>query len=389
MTEKLYLSDAYLGECAATVTDISERGNKYAVVLDRTCFFPEGGGQPSDAGHINGTEIVCAVEENGTVYHFAETTPDFAVGETVKCTIDREKRFARMQAHSGEHILSGIVHSEFGFENVGFHMDDTLMTVDFDGFLTREQLYTAELKANRAVYENVPIKTYMLSEHPEITEYRSKLPELTNPRIVEIVGYDFCACCAPHVSSAGEIGLIKILSSASHRGGVRITVLCGVSAFGMLSSRYNDILEIADLLCAPHDATPSAVSDLLVRVDSLKREIALQKESAVKRIAESQNRTDGNICLFDDGLSPDDLRKLSVMLRDKCGGVCAVLSGNDDSGYAYAVTSPFVKLRSISGEMNGALSGRGGGKDDMLQGRFAAKKHDIEKYFSSEEFKNR
>ena len=389
MTEKLYCINSRLSECDAVVLSIEAKNGKYRTVLDGTCFFPEGGGQQSDTGYIQNTFVSHVEEHDGMIYHVSEDAPDFAENDTVHCRIDAEKRFARMQAHSGEHIVSGIVYSMYGFDNVGFHMDDTLMTVDFSGYLTKEQLKEVELAANRAVYENVPINTFYADSRPDITDYRSKLTTLQNPRLVEIPGYDVCACCAPHVLRTGEIGVIKILSSASHRGGVRITLICGVTAYAELSARYTDILRLSDMLCAPHDGVPNAVSDLLVRNEKLKRENALQKDAALKWIADAATRSDGNICVFADGIEPDGLRKLSVMLRDKCGGLCVVLSGDDSSGYAFAITSPTVNLRTLSKEINNALAGRGGGKDDMLQGRFGAKKDEIEQYFSAREFSDK
>lgn len=386
MTEKLYYENSRMSECDAVVLSVEEKHGKYFIVLDRTCFFPEGGGQQSDTGYIQNTLVSHVEEADGAIYHISDDAPDFAENSTVHCRIDAEKRFARMQAHSGEHVVSGIVHKKYGFENVGFHMDDALMTVDFSGYLTKEQLKEIELAANRAVYENVPVNTFFADSRPDIADYRSKLPTLQNPRLVEIVGYDICACCAPHVSRTGEIGIIKILSSASHRGGVRITLICGTTAFAELSARYSDILRLSDTLCAPHDGVPDAVSELLVRNETLKREAALQKDAALKSIAENTACSEGSMCVFFDGLEPDGLRKLAVMLRDKCGGLCVVLSGDDASGYDFAITSPKVKLHTLSKEINGALAGRGGGKDDMLQGRFAAKKEDIEGYFSSREF---
>ncbi len=387
MTEKLYYINSRLSKCDAVVLSVEAKNGKYRTVLDRTCFFPEGGGQQSDTGYIRNTFISHTEEHDGIIYHVSENAPDFAENDTVHCRIDTEKRFARMQAHSGEHIVSGIVCAMYGFDNVGFHMDDTLMTVDFSGYLTKEQLKEVEIAANRTVYENVPINTFYADSRPDITDYRSKLPTLQNPRLVEIPGYDVCACCAPHVSRTGEIGIIKILSSSSHRGGVRITLICGITAYTELSSRYADILRLSDMLCAPHDGVPNAVSDLLVRDEKLKRENALQKDTVLRCIADTTAHSDGNICVFTDGIEPDGLRKLSVMLRDKCDGLCVVLSGDDASGYAFAITSPVVNnLRTLSQEINSALTGRGGGKDDMLQGRFGAKKNEIEQYFSEREF---
>ena len=386
MTEKIYYDNSLMYDFCAEVIDIIQKDGIYQTVLDKTCFFPEGGGQPCDTGKIGDAVIMSVFENDGIIYHCSDKKPDYNIGDEVKCSVCKEKRFARMQAHSGEHLVSGLICGKYGFENVGFHMDDTLMTVDFNGYLTKEQLFEIEREANYVIYKNVPIKSYVINGEECKTEYRSKLAELKNPRLVEIVDYDICACCAPHVTSTGEIGIIKILSSASHRGGVRITLICGITAYNELAARYNDILSLSDMLCAPHNSVPAAVRSLLDKTDELKREIALRKETAVNNLVDSFSRTDGNICSFSDGLGVEEIRKAAVLLREKCGGICVLCTGNDENGYAYAITSKNGGLRSFSADINNALCGRGGGKDEMLQGRFSASRSDIEKYFSERKF---
>lgn len=384
MTQLIYFTDPYIPECKSTVLDIVEQNNAYATVLDKTCFFPEGGGQQSDVGTIGDTPISDAQTLDGTVYHYSEKKPEYNIGDTVLCRIDFGRRFARMQSHSGEHIVSGIVYSKYGFDNVGFHMDDTLMTVDFSGYLTKDQLHEIELEANRAVWQNRKITAYFpTDEEIQNLTYRSKLDNLKNTRIVEIDGIDRCACCAPHVANTGEIGIIKILSSMSHRGGVRITLVCGSTAQSMLSAMYDDMLKTAALLKSPHDGIPQATSELLDRINLLKREIALQTQNRIDDIVSSARPTDGNICVFANGFSGDDLRRISVSLREKCTCLSCALSGDDKNGYTYVITSNSVRLKSLSKEINTALNGRGGGSDDILQGRFSASKQQITEYFEN------
>ena len=383
MTQKLYYKDSYIKEFTGCVLSVTVKNGVYSVELDRTAFFPDGGGQPSDTGVIGGAAVGHVEEIDGIIMHRLTEQPSFAVGDEVSCAIDWDKRFARMQAHSGEHLVSGIAHNLFGCGNVGFHMDDTLMTVDFDKYLSKEQLMQIEVAANRAVYENAKINCFFAAEKKYDKPYRSKLDNIQNPRIVEIEGYDACACCAPHLRRTGEIGIIKILSSASHRGGVRITLICGITAYKELADRYNDILTLSDMLCAPHDSVPEVLSSFLYKFNEMKRSEALHKSERLNSIADSTTVTDGNICLFVDDAGADDIRKLSVRLKDKCKGFCIVLSGSENDGYAYAVTSPCVNLRPYAAEFNSALSGRGGGKDDMLQGHFNEKKQKISDYFNS------
>ncbi len=384
MTQLIYFTDSYISECKSVVLDIIEQKNSFATVLDKTCFFPEGGGQQSDVGTIGDTDIFDAQTIDGTVYHYSKKKPEYNIGDTVLCKIDFDKRFARMQSHSGEHIVSGIVFAKYGFDNVGFHMDDTLMTVDFSGYLTKEQLHEIELEANRAVCRNRKISTYFpTDEELQKLTYRSKLDNLKNTRIVEIDGIDRCACCAPHVTKTGEIGTIKILSSVSHRGGVRITLACGITAQNMLFCMYDDMLKTAAMLKAPHNGIPQATSDLLNRINLLKMEITLQIQSRINDIVSSVTPTDGNICIFANDFSGDDLMRISVKLREKCGGLSCVFCGDDQIGYTYVITSKSVSLKSLSKEINTALNGRGGGSDDILQGRFSASEQQIREYFEN------
>lgn len=225
MTEKLYDKDSHLKEFTGTVLSCKKTGEKYAVTLNRTAFFPEGGGQQSDRGYIGEAYISDVQIKNGEILHFADKP--LSVGQAYDCKLDFDFRFRNMQNHSGEHIISGIIHRFYGFNNVGFHLGAE-MTMDFDGELTRQQLDEIEDLANKAVYENLPVKAYYpTDEELESLDYRSKLDLKENVRIVEIKGVDVCACCARHVKSTGEIGIIKILDFEKYKGGVRLIVKCG------------------------------------------------------------------------------------------------------------------------------------------------------------------
>ena len=225
MTEKLYDKDSHLKEFTGTVLSCKKTGEKYAVTLNRTAFFPEGGGQQSDRGYIGGAYISDVQIKNGEILHFADKP--LSVGQAYDCKLDFDFRFRNMQNHSGEHIISGIVHRLYGFNNVGFHLGAE-MTMDFDGELTRRQLDEIEDLANKAVCENLPVKAYYpTDEELKQLDYRSKLDLKENVRIVEIKGVDVCACCAPHVKATGEIGIIKILDFEKYKGGVRLIVKCG------------------------------------------------------------------------------------------------------------------------------------------------------------------
>ena len=229
MTEKLYYKDSHCLVFDAVVIDCREEKKGYSVVLDRTAFFPEGGGQLADTGTLGGVRVTDVHEKGGDIRHY--TNAPLTVGECVHGEIDKEQRLRRMQNHSGEHILSGLVHNTYGYDNVGFHMGAECMIIDFSGELSWEQLMELETKANGVVRQNLPLHIWFPNEAElHALEYRSKLELTENVRIVEIPGVDRCACCAPHVERTGEVGVVKILDSQRHRGGQRVSVICGLDA---------------------------------------------------------------------------------------------------------------------------------------------------------------
>lgn len=368
MTEKLYDRDAYLHRFTAEVTACEAVKGGYAVQLDRTAFFPEGGGQKADTGRIGGVAVTDVQEENGVIRHY--TAAPLTVGERADCALDFEQRRRRMQNHSGEHVVSGLVHSLFGYENVGFHMGDSCMTMDYSGELSRTDLERVETLANEAVRDDLPIRAwYPAPEELGGFVYRSKLELTENVRLVEIRGVDLCACCAPHVKSTGEIGVIKLLDAERHRGGTRVSALCGMDALDDYRLRQDTAAEASRLLSVPRDKIAPAVERLLQEQERQKERIAALSMALAGAYAESLPATEGNLCVFDDVLDEVALRELVNLLMEKCGGVAAAFSGSDREGYRYIIGSRHVDLRAHAREINAAVNGRGGGTSAMIQGR--------------------
>lgn len=228
-TEKLYYIDSHMFAFEAKVLDCRREKSGWAVTLDRTAFFPEGGGQLADTGYIGSVRVTDVQERGGEILHY--TDAPLEPGLAVSCRLDDEQRLRRMQNHSGEHIVSGLIHGGYGYDNVGFHMGAECMTIDFSGELDWEQLMDIEQRANETVRADIPVHVWFPdTEELAQLEYRSKLELTENVRIVEIGDVDRCACCAPHVSRTGEVGVIKILDCQRHRGGVRVSVVCGMDA---------------------------------------------------------------------------------------------------------------------------------------------------------------
>ena len=384
MTEKLYYSDSHLFQFEAAVLRCSpaeKRPGQYAAVLDKTAFFPEGGGQLADTGHIGGIRVLDVKEIQGEIVHYTDGDLSGLIGSTVCCEVDSEQRLRRMQNHSGEHVVSGLVHQTFGFDNVGFHMGTDCMTIDFNGELTWEQLEEVERKANETIRANIPV----LTSFPEKEElknimYRSKLDLTDNVRLVEIKGIDVCACCAPHVSYTGEIGIVKILSSERHRGGIRIELVCGMDALDDFRLRQKSVTRISNMTSAKRNDVADAVEKLQAERDLLRFRCSELEIKLVSVMAEQYEETEGNIVAFSD-LSEDACRELVNKLVSKCSGIAAVFFGTGDNGYRYIMGSRTKDLRAEAKTINAVISGKGGGKPEMIMGSCQADKSVIESWF--------
>ncbi len=383
MTHKLYDADSHQKTFTAKTVRCTAYQDKWCVVLDSTAFFPESGGQYGDRGSLNGIPVLDTRLMDGEICHITEKPLE--AGSAVFGVLDWECRFRRMQNHSGEHILSGLVYQKYGYHNVGFHLADGDVTVDFDGELNREQLEELEILANRKITENVPvICRYPRQEELQKLEYRSKLDLTENVRLVEITGCDLCACCAPHVKSTGEIGSLHILDFMRHRGGTRLHMLCGMDALEDAHRRYLATLEISGLLSVPQLDTPEAVRRCLRELEEQKTRLYAAKQEILNLLTESIQPDEGNICLFYEEMEPDSLRELVNAGMQKTPGICAAFSGRDGD-YKYIIGSRSNDLRQAAKEINAALHGRGGGRPEMIQGSCTAAASEIRAWFHCRE----
>ncbi len=381
-TTRLFDNDAKAKEFRSLVLSCDKMGDVYKVVLDGTLFFPEEGGQTSDRGMLGGAVVSYVYEEDGIIYH--ECNAPLKVGDVVDGIIEYDERFRKMQNHTGEHIISGIIHRLYGFENVGFHLGNDGMTMDFSGSLTREQLAQVERLANEAVISCLPVRAYYptLEELSHIN-YRSKLELTENIRIVSIGDVDSCACCAPHVSNTGEIGIIKILDFMRYKGGVRVYAVCGFDALEDYGKRYDDVSKISAKISSPRDKVSHGVEKLLDDVSSLKIKVA-QRDLELRRLKlDKIQQTDGNLCIFETVEDMNQMRNFANEAVKKCGRICGVFSGDDNSGYRYVIMSRGIALREMTRDINEKLKGKGGGSDEMITGNCLSCRADIEKIFAS------
>lgn len=355
-------------------------GGKYEVVLDKTLFFPEEGGQACDTGSLGDARVIYVCERQGVIYHTVDKELD--ANAPVTGEIDYDERFRKMQNHTAEHIVSGLIYKNFGLHNVGFHLSADEMTADFDGELDADKIRLIETLANKAIFECHPVRGY----YPDVDElatleYRSKLELTENVRIVEIEGVDMCACCAPHVSNTGEVGLLKILYAEKYKGGVRLYMKAGFDALEGYRSEYEQCRRISVAISAKHDSVADGVDRLLEEIEGYRAKLSQMKREIMALRLERIEYTEGNLCIFEDDGDMLALRNLVNEAKKRCGGICACFSGNDDAGYKYIISSTTVDLRAKAKEINTAISGRGGGSGEMIQGSCTAKREEVERYF--------
>lgn len=378
-TIKLYYEDAYTKEFTAVVTDCTQGKQGWLVVLDRTAFYPEGGGQPGDRGFLNQVRVFDVHEKDGRILHY--TKSPLKVGEQVKGVLDWNHRFDLMQQHSGKHIVSGLIHKAFGYNNVGFHMGGDVITIDFDGEVTWQQMGDIEIRANEKVWEDQDVRiTYPSGEELEILPYRSKKELTGRVRIVEFPGADLCACCGTHVARTGEIGMVKLLSVQKFREGVRMEMICGKRVLDYLNRVNEQNHQVSVLLSAKPDSTGEAVKRLQEENFRLRGRVADMEEAIFGLIAQGC-KDKGAVLLFEKDLEADSVRRLADTVMRSCKGRCALFSDNGDGTFKYAMGEEGGDLRTLTKELNAVLQGRGGGKPFFVQGSVRASREQIEEFF--------
>ena len=378
-TKKLYYEDPFLREFTAAVISCEEVKGGYLITLDRTAFYPEGGGQPYDTGVLGEANVLEVHDKGGVITHLCDKP--LAAGESVDGRIDWTRRFDHMQQHSGEHICSGLICARFRCDNVGFHMGAESVTIDFNADISWDELLEIEEAANRYICEDHPIDIHFYrGAELDAVEYRSKKPLEGDVRIVAFPGADCCACCGTHVARSGQVGLVKFLSVQKFREGVRIELLCGGRARRYLSACWEQSLRIGQALSVKPVASAAAVERLQGELGALKLRCAKLEESVFAQTA-AQYAGWGDVLLFADELSGDSLRRLCDAVANACGGRCAVFAGADGA-YKYAIGRADGDLRELTKKMNAALSGRGGGKPNFVQGSVGCDRAAIEAFFA-------
>lgn len=381
--EKLYYTQPGAGAFTARVLECRPEGAAWAVRLDRTAFFPGGGGQDCDLGTLGGAAVLGMKEAEDQVWHLCAAPLE--EGMEVRGVLDFARRRELSQQHSGEHIVSGLVYRQFGYHNVGFHMGAQCMTVDFDGPISWEALTDIERRANEAVLEDVPVRTWFPDpEELASLPYRSK-KALSGPvRLVEFPGYDLCACCGTHVERTGQIGPIKLLSCVKFHRGVRVELLCGSRAMAYLSAVWEQNRLVSQAFSAKMLETGAAARRMNDTLEAQKRRAGALESRVFAALAE-KTAGQGDTLIFEPELTSDGVRRLADAIGRACGGTALVLSGQDGKGYQYALCRPGGDLRELNRAMTHALDGRGGGKPEFQQGSLRAGRREIEQFWNTKD----
>ena len=381
---KLYDLDAYATEFDAKVVSCEavtyNNQDVYAVILDRTLFFPEEGGQSPDKGTLDGKTVLDAQIKKDIVTHYLEQPVE--AGATVHGVIDWKHRFSNMQQHSGEHIFSGIVHRDYGFNNVGFHLSDNIVTMDFDGVLSAEQVADVEYKVNEAIAKNVEITAAFPSkEELAALEYRSKIEIDGAVRIVTVDGYDVCACCAPHVKRTGEIGMLKVMSVQNYKGGVRISILCGFRALQAFRDKTEVVSSLTSLLSTSQETIVERVTQMKNTIQELKLRLGEVKQNMMFAKIYDIPADEKDVILFEDDLNTQICRNVVNELVEEHQGINAVFVGNDEEGYRFILGSNVQDCKAVAVNLRDAFNAKCGGSATMIQGSVETTREKLEFFF--------
>ncbi|MGI6020198.1 MAG: alanyl-tRNA editing protein [Lachnospiraceae bacterium] len=381
-TGKLYYEDAYLTDFTAKVIsweqilykcgDIKEPILMYDVVLDRTAFFPEEGGQSPDRGVLEDNLVLDVRIEKGIIHHYLKIdTSPAKKGDIVYGTVDRNHRFSNMQQHSAEHIFSGIVKKHLGYDNVGFHLSDNDVTMDYSGVISDEDIIRFEKLVNLAVYKNIKSETRILpSGSLDDIEYRSKLDIDGEVRIVTFPGYDVCACCAPHVDRTGEIGLFKVISHQNYKGGTRIHMLAGERAFNYLASIHGMMTSLARGMTTSTEMVENKIDSMKNEIIRLKNDVSSLNEKLMWSEIEKIPAEKKKICVFTENTDGRVFRNAIKRIGDS-RDICGFFDGNDEEGYRYVIAGN-TDVTPVHDEMKEKFGAKGGGQKTMVQGSVSA-----------------
>ena len=374
MTERLYLQDSHLFENECTVLSSVPAGEGYDIVVDRTVFFPNKGGQPCDTGTLGGVSVTDCREEGDVL--ILRTDGPLPAGARVTGHIDEARRLDIMEQHTGEHLLSWCAYKLFDAVNVGFHCALTYATLDLDKPLTPGQAEEMETMANGLVRRNLPVTAAIYESEEDLkgVPLRKHAEGLTAPiRVVSIQDADSCTCCAPHVRFTGEIGVIKIISAAAYKGGTRVTFLCGGRALRELQ-RFQTIVDtIARRFSTSSENVLSSVEKQEAELKEIKKEKAaltarLEEYLTAELRSQAEDVNGKKLLVRITDTDPKRLRPLALSTLQEKGLTLLLAEKNGQVTYVLCANGLKLDMGDIIPAVNLALGGKGGGRGTLAQG---------------------
>ncbi|MEW8956374.1 DHHA1 domain-containing protein [Clostridium sp.] len=375
--ERLYYEDQYIKDFVAEVLDIKEIDNKFHIVLDKTAFFPGGGGQPCDEGFIETFKVIDVYEKDGTIYHVTEKKPIKI--HRVKCSIDWKKRLDGMQQHLGQHVLSGCFFKLFNANTCGFHLGKDISTVDIEGILDEETIRKAEAMANEVIHSNINVE-FLTPNKKELKKLnlRRDLPKTDEQiRVVRIEDLDINACCGVHPSSTLELQVIKIRRWEKHKNATRIEFLTGNRAV----QDYLKKDHYLNLICRYLNTNEEdAIKGIKSLHEDLKNAIEVNKKSMVeltnyktREIIDSAEKI-GDISVVKEIYDNEDMKyinKLVSRITDSPKTIALIAVKSSDKANLIFSKSKDIKnlnMNTLLKDVITLIDGRGGGSEFLAQG---------------------
>ena len=373
LTEKLFYEDLYAREFDAEVINQFEHDGKFHVILNKTLFFPSGGGQPFDTGFIDDVEVLEVHEKGDEIIHVLK---EELKNKTVHGVLNWERRFELMQQHLGEHIFAGMLFNLHKLHTARMRIEGDNVSIDIDTPVKESEIFEAETAANEAVWKNILVEV-LYPEIEEVKNFARKLPpeNAAQPiRIIKIEGVDYVPCCGVHVSSTGQVGLIKITSFENHKGGTRIYLKCGAAAYRWLKSLYNEVRKAESELVCGYEGINEKILNLKNQIKDLKTLNEKTLEKFLRPLAEDLiNNAKNNIVRYvlkDCG--QDEVKHLFKLITELNREAVALLACENSEGvfimFGTNKENKNIDVRSAFKKAISILDGKGGGSYFSAQG---------------------
>ncbi|KPB05501.1 alanyl-tRNA editing protein [Bacillus sp. CHD6a] len=377
--QKLFYKDPYIQTFTSTlVSQSQDESGKWYAILDQTAFYPEGGGQPYDTGALNDQNVLEVQEINGEIRHYLDK-PLPETSQQVKGNVDWDRRYDHMQQHAGQHLLSAAFEELFHYKTRSFHLGKEVCTIDLDTTkLTDQEVIETETLVNKIILENRKIETKWVTKE-ELLDYplRKELSVSENIRLVIIPDIDYSGCGGTHPHSTGGVASLKILALEKQKNMIRVTFVAGNRVLRHLHQKQQVVSELSALLNAPPHGMEEAVKRILEQSKEQAKELKDMKEKLLDYEASalsSKTEVVSGLTILKSVLLNKEMAELQSMARKLVSAKeeINVFLLAENKGKLQFVgargSSSNLDMRSVGKKVFGFINGRGGGREDFVQG---------------------